>query len=124
MKKSSEKNFGLFFFVFFLLIGLWPLLSHESTRIWSLLISSIFLVTAFFKPKLLKPLNYFWIKLGEMLGNIISPIIMLLVFFLIVTPLSFVIKALGKDLLKLKFLKSDSYWIKREKSINTMDKQF
>jgi len=59
-----------------------------------------------------------------MLGNIISPIIMLLVFFLIVTPLSFVIKALGKDLLKLKFLKSDSYWIKREKSINTMDKQF
>jgi len=79
---------------------------------------------AFLKPKLLKPLNHNWIKLGEIIGKVIAPIVMALVFFIIVTPISFLVRVLGKDLLKLKFSKNNSYWIKRKENITTMDKQF
>ena len=105
MKKSSEKSFGVTFSVLFFLIGIWPLLSLEEIRIWSLTLSIIFLALAFFQPKLLKPLNYSWIKLGEVLGTIIAPLIMALVFFIILTPTSFIVRIMGKDLLRLKFSK-------------------
>jgi hypothetical protein len=124
MKKTSEKNFGILFFVVFLLISLWPLLNGNSLRIWSIFVSITFLIIAFLKQELLKPLNNSWIKLGEMLGKIISPIVMALIFFLILTPLSLIIRIFGKDLLKIKFSKDNSYWIKREKNITSMDKQF
>ena len=84
----------------------------------------IFLALAFFQPKLLKPLNYSWIKLGEVLGTIIAPLIMALVFFIILTPTSFIVRIMGKDLLRLKFSKKNTYWLKRSKNITTMDKQF
>jgi hypothetical protein len=124
MKKSSEKSFGVTFSVLFFLIGIWPLLSLEEIRIWSLILSIIFLALAFFQPKLLKPLNYSWIKLGEVLGTIIAPLIMALVFFIILTPTSFIVRIMGKDLLRLKFSKKNTYWLKRSKNITTMDKQF
>ena len=124
MSKSGEKSFGIIFFIFFGLIALWPLLKNEPMRIWSLALSVIFLVSAFLMPKLLKPLNLFWIKLGEILGKLISPIVLASIFFIVVTPMSMFIKMLGKDLLKLKFSKKTSYWIKRDKNINSMDKQF
>ena len=124
MKKSSEKSFGVTFSVLFFLIGIWPLLSLEEIRIWSLTLSIIFLALAFFQPKLLKPLNYSWIKLGEVLGTIIAPLIMALVFFIILTPTSFIVRIMGKDLLRLKFSKKNTYWLKRSKNITTMDKQF
>ena len=124
MKRSTEKNFGIIFSALFFLIGLWPLLNAAEIRIWSIIIAVIFLVLAFLKPKLLKPLNHNWIKLGEIIGKVIAPIVMALVFFIIVTPISFLVRVLGKDLLKLKFSKNNSYWIKRSENITTMDKQF
>ncbi len=124
MKRSTEKNFGIIFSALFFLIGLWPLLNAAEIRIWSIIIAIIFLVLAFLKPKLLKPLNHNWIKLGEIIGKVIAPIVMALVFFIIVTPISFLVRVLGKDLLKLKFSKNNSYWIKRKENITTMDKQF
>ena len=124
MKKSSEKSFGLIFSSIFFLIGLWPLLSSGPIRAWSIILAIIFLVLSFVQPKLLRPLNFAWIKLGEILGKIIAPIVMALVFFIILTPMSFLVRALGKDLLRLKFSKNNTYWIKRKTNITTMDKQF
>ena len=124
MNKSSEKNFGLFFSAIFFLIGFWPLLSTSPLRLWSIILAIVLLTVALVRPKLLKPLNYTWIKLGEILGKIIAPIIMGLVFFIILTPISFLVRASGKDLLRLKFSDNDTYWIKREKNITTMNKQF
>jgi|TARA_B100000795_G_C22463405_1_gene310107 hypothetical protein len=124
MKKSSERNFGLFFSAIFFLIGLWPLLSASPLRLWSISLAVVLLALALVRPRLLKPLNYSWLKLGEILGKIIAPIIMCLIFFIILTPISFFVRVLGKDLLRLKFSKNNTYWIKREKNITTMNKQF
>jgi len=124
VKKTSEKSFGILFFIVFFLVAIWPLLNSDSIRLWSLAVSFAFLIIAFLKQELLKPLNNSWIKFGEMLGKIISPIVMALIFFLILTPLSLIIRIFGKDLLKIKFSKDNSYWIKREKNITSMDKQF
>jgi len=124
MKKSSEKTFGIVFGILFLAISLWPLLNNEAIRIWSIILAFVFLTITFLKPKLLKPLNNAWIKLGEVLGRIIAPIIMALVFFIILTPISFLVRALGKDLLKLKLTNDKSYWNIRPKNITTMNKQF
>ena len=74
--------------------------------------------------KILSPLNNSWIRLGEVLGRIISPLVMALIYFVILTPLSFIIRLSGKDLLKLKFSKDNSYWIARDKSVGSMKKQF
>jgi len=124
MKQTSEKSFGILFFIVFFLVGIWPLFNSDTPRIWSLTLSFIFLTVVFLKQELLKPLNSAWIKLGEILGKIIAPIIMAVIFFFILTPLSFIIRIFGKDPLKLKISKDNSYWIKREKNINSMDKQF
>jgi hypothetical protein len=124
VKKSSNRSFGIVFTIFFLVIGLWPLLNQNPIRVWSLSLALLFLFLALILPKLLRPLNNAWIKLGEILGKIIAPIIMALVFFIVVTPISFIVRIFGKDLLKLKFTKNDTYWIKRKKNITTMDKQF
>ena len=124
MKKSSNRSFGIVFTIFFLVIGLWPLLNQNPIRVWSVSLALLFLFLALILPKLLRPLNNAWIKLGEILGKIIAPIIMALVFFIVVTPISFIVRIFGKDLLKLKFTKNDTYWIKRKKNITTMDKQF
>jgi hypothetical protein len=124
MKKTSEKSFGILFSIVFLLVAIWPLLSGDTFRYWSLAISITFFVVAFLKDSLLKPLNIVWIKFGEILGKIIAPLVMALIFFFILTPMSIIIRLCGKDLLKLKATENNSYWIKREENINTMDKQF
>ena len=124
MKKSSDKSFGILFFIVFLLIAIWPLFGDGSIRYWSLVVAFIFFAIALLKQELLKPLNIAWIKFGEILGKVIAPIVMALVFFIILTPTSIIVRLFGKDLLKLKFSKDSSYWIKREKNITSMDKQF
>ena len=123
-KKSSNRSFGLLFFVVFFLIGIWPLFKENDYRLWSLIISIIFLILGLLNSKLLEPLNNLWIKFGEILGKVISPIIMMIVFFIVLTPLSFIIKLFGKDLLQIKFVKNNSYWITRKKDIGSMKKQF
>ena len=123
-KKSSNRSFGLLFFVVFFLIGIWPLFKENDYRLWSLIISIIFLILGLLNSKLLNPLNNLWIKFGEILGKIIAPIVMMIVFFIVLTPLSFIVKLFIKDLLKIKFIKNNSYWIIRKKDIGSMKKQF
>ena len=123
--QSSNKSFGLLFFVVFLIIGLWPLKNGENVNFYFITASVTFLLLGLINSKLLSPLNKSWIKLGEILGIIIAPIIMALVYFVILTPVSLIVRIFGKDLLNLKFLKEkDTYWIKRKKSLGSMKKQF
>tara|TARA_Y100000287_G_C13935152_1_gene216707 strand:- start:96 stop:476 length:381 start_codon:yes stop_codon:yes gene_type:complete len=123
--QSSNKSFGLLFFVVFLIIGLWPLKNGESLNFYFIIASVIFLILGLLNSKLLSPLNKSWIKLGEILGIIIAPIVMALVYFAILTPISIIVRVFGKDLLGLKFLKEkDTYWIKRKKNLGSMKKQF
>ena len=124
VKKNSNKSFGILFFVVFFLIGIWPIFSDGNLRLWSLIVSVLFLVLGLLNSRILTPLSIIWIKFGELLGKIIAPIVMALVFFLTITPLCFLMRLLGKDLLNLKFSKNSSYWIKREKNIGSMKRQF
>ena len=124
-KESSNRSFGIVFFIVFFIIGLWPLLNSSDIRLWSLLIGFVFLLLGLINSKILTPLNRIWIKFGELLGKIISPIIMSLLYFFVVTPIGFIMTVLlRKDLLKTKFSKKSSYWIKRTKNAGSMKKQF
>ena len=123
-KKNSNKSFGFLFFLVFLTIGLWPLMSSESIRIWSIILSVIFLTLGIINSKILNPFKKGWIKLGELLGRIIAPVVMFAIFFLIVTPIGLLMKLLGKDIINLKFNKKiKSYWMTR-KAIKSMKRQF
>lgn len=122
--QSSNRSFGILFFVVFLIIALWPIINNENIRVWSLAISIVFLILGLINSKLLIPLNKVWMKFGELLGKVVPPFVMAAIFFIIVTPMSFLVKIFGKDLLKLKFTKEKSYWVKREKNIGSMDRQF
>ena len=123
--QSSNKSFGLLFFVVFLIIGLWPLKNGESLNFYFIIASVVFLILGLLNSKLLSPLNKSWIKLGEILGIIIAPIVMALVYFAILTPISIIVRVFGKDLLGLKFLKEkETYWINRKKNLGSMKKQF
>ena len=123
--QSSNKSFGLLFFVVFLIIGLWPLKNGESLNYYFIIVSVVFLILGLLNSKLLSPLNKSWIKLGEILGIIIAPIVMALVYFAILTPISIIVRVFGKDLLGLKFFKEkETYWIKRKKNLGSMKKQF
>ena len=111
IKLPSNRNFGIVFFIVFLIIALWPILKQNEIRIWSLIISFIFFVLGLINSKLLTPLNKIWFKFGILLGNIISPIVMGIVFFLVVTPTGLIMRFFRKDILKLKKNSSDTYWI-------------
>ena len=124
IKISSNKSFGIVFFVVFLLIGLYPLIHDENIRIWSLIISCIFLVLGFLNSSILTPLNLLWFKFGILLGKLISPIIMGFVFFLLVTPIGLIMRLFKKDLLKLKKNNAKSYWIERSINKSSMKNQF
>ena len=127
MKKksiNSNKSFGILFFIVFFLYGIWPILSSNEIRIWSLSMGIIFLILGLLNSKLLTPFHNIWLKFGTLLGRIVSPIVMFLVYFVFITPLAVIIRLFGKDLLRKKFNKSPSYWIKRGKNIGTMKKQF
>ena len=123
--QSSNRSFGLLFFIVFIVVGLWPVIKGEAANIYLILISLFFLIFGLINSKILSPFNKAWIKLGEILGLIIAPIIMALVYFIILTPISLIVRMLGKDLLGLKFLKKqDTYWTIRKKKLGTMKKQF
>ena len=124
MKKSSSKSFGYLFFGLFLILSLWPVLNDNSINFLFLSISAVFLILTILKAKILDFLNNYWIKLGELLGRVVAPIIMFAVFFVIVTPLSLLTKLLKKDLLNMRFNDSKTYWTNKVKKIDSMDKQF
>ena len=125
IKISSNRSFGLVFFIVFLIISLWPLIHGEPIRIWSIIVSLIFLILGLINSKFLSPLNRLWFKFGIILGAIVAPIVMGVVFFLVVTPIGFTMRIIGKDLLGKKYdKKKETYWIKRGKSVSTMKQQF
>ena len=124
VKISSNKSFGIVFFVVFLLIAFYPLTNQADIRIWSIIISLIFLSLGLLNSKLLTPLNKIWFKFGIVLGKIVSPLIMGLIFFAVVTPIAFLMRILKKDLLNLKFSKNNSYWIEKSGPKSKMKNQF
>ena len=123
--KKNNKSFGILFFLVFFTIGLWPLFSSKDPILVFIFIAIAFLILGLTNSKFLTPLNKLWVKFGELLGRILAPIVMFIIYSIILTPLSLLIRILGKDLLKLKYLKkSNSYWIKRNKDLGSMNKQF
>ena len=124
IKIGTNKSFGIVFFLVFIIISLYPVLNGENIRVWSLIISIIFLVLGLINSKLLNPLNKIWFTFGLLLGKIISPIIMGIIFFLVVTPIALFMKLLKKDLLNLKFNKKNTYWIEKSGPKSKMKNQF
>ena len=125
IKMNSNRNFGLVFFIIFLILGLWPITNGEEIRIWLILLAFIFLILGIMESKLLSPLNRLWFKFGIMLGAIVAPIVMGAIFFIVVTPIGIVMSIIGKDLLNIKHdKKKETYWIKRIKPTGSMKRQF
>ena len=123
--QSSSRSFGLLFFIIFLIFGLWPIKNGYTPNYYLITISAIFLILSILNSKILSPFNKGWIKFGEFLGLIIAPIIMALIYFVILTPVSLMVRLFGKDLLGLRFSKKhSSYWIERKKKQLIMKKQF
>jgi len=124
IKISSNKNFGIVFFLVFLLIAIYPILKDGNIRLWSLVIAAIFLFLGLTKSRILTPLNKVWFKFGLFLGKIVSPIVMGVIFFAVVTPTSFFVKIFGQDLLKLKYNNNKTYWIEKSGPKSKMKNQF
>ena len=124
IKLPSNRSFGIVFFIFFIIVATYPLLNDNPIRSWSLIIGFFFLILGLINSKILTPLNIIWMKLGMYLGIIISPIVMGIVFFLVVTPIFLIMKILKKDVLNLSINKEKSYWIKKDKIKSSMKNQF
>ena len=124
IKISSNRSFGVVFFVVFLLIALYPTINNGEIKIWSLITSIIFLILGLLNSKLLNPLNKLWFKFGIILGKIISPLIMGIIFFLVVTPTGLIMRLLRKDILNLKYNQNSSYWIEKKGPKSKMKNQF
>ena len=118
---GTDRNFGIVFGVVFAIIGAWPLKDGGAPRLWALAIAAVFLAVALTGPRLLHPFNLLWFKFGMWLGSMVAPIVMSLLFFLVVTPTGMIVRAMGKDLLRLKIDKgAESYWIERDEETDPM----
>jgi hypothetical protein len=124
IKIGSNRSFGIVFFTVFLIIATYPLINNGEIRIWSLILSLVFLILGLLNSKILYPLNKIWFKFGLLLGKLVSPLIMAIIFFLVVTPIGILMRILNKDLLNLKFNKSKSYWIEKNEQKSKMKNQF
>jgi hypothetical protein len=123
--KSSNRSFGLLFAFVFLIIAFWPLKNSGLINVYLVILSALFLLLSLLRPAILSPLNKIWVKFGEIIGIVVAPIVMGLIYFLILTPISILVRLFGKDLLNIKFLKNvNTYWIERKKKISSMKKQF
>ena len=120
----TNRNFGIVFFIVFLLIGLFPLIQNKEPRVWSLVISIIFLILGILNSKILTPLNKFWMKFGLFLGNLISPIVMGIIYFGVITPTGIIMRILKKDILSLKKNNKKTYWLEKDNANNNMRNQF
>ena len=124
IKISSNRSFGIVFFIVFLLIAVYPFFKGGDIRLWSIIISLVFLVLGFINSKILTPFNKLWFRFGIFLGKVISPIIMGIIFFLVVTPIGFLMRLLGKDILNLRYNNNKSYWIEKKGPKSKMKNQF
>ena len=124
IKISSNKSFGVVFFIVFLIVSIYPLINNGELRIWSLITAIIFLILGLINSKVLTPFNKIWFKFGLLLGKVISPLIMGIIFFIVVTPTALIMRIIGKDLLNLKFNNKKSYWIEKTGPKSKMKNQF
>ena len=124
IKRSSNKNFGIVFFIVFILISLWPLLNNETYRLWAVIIALIFLILGIIDSRFLTPLNILWFKFGLLLGKIVSPLVMGIIFFFVVTPIAMFMRVFNKDLLNLRYNNKNSYWIEKNEPKSKMKNQF
>ena len=125
IKPGSERNFGVVFSIFFLLIGVFSYYKSKDYSVYFFLISFIFVFFTIFFPKYLKSLNILWFRFGILLNSIVSPIIMLLIFFCVFLPIGLIMKVIKKDLINIKAdIMLNSYWHNRKKQVNNMNKQF
>jgi len=125
IQTSSNKSFGIVFFLVFFIVGVYPLLNQGEIRIWSIIISIIFLFLGIFNSKILTPFNKFWVKFGIILGKFVSPIILGLIFFFVVLPTGLIMRMIKKNFLGVKFDKNlKTYWVKKEKQLSSMKDQF
>ena len=124
IKIGSNKSFGIVFFIVFLLIAIYPLINNGELRIWSLVVAIIFFILGLVNSKVLTPLNKLWFKFGLLLGKIVSPLIMGIIFFFVVTPTAFIMRIIGKDILNLKFNNKKTYWIEKTDPKSKMKNQF
>ena len=123
--RGSEKSFGIFFSIVFLIVALYPLSNLESLRLWALFVSASFFLLAYIAPKALIIPNKLWFKFGLLLGSIIAPLVMMLVYFVTIVPTGLIMRSLGKDLLNQKLDKNvKSYWIERNDVLGPMKNQF
>ena len=124
VKIGSNRSFGIIFSIAFLILSLVPLINGGNLRLWSLIISIVFFILGIINSNLLKPLNKLWFKFGLFLGKIISPFVMGIIFFFVVTPIAILMRLLRKDLLNLKFNKNNSYWIRKSGPKSKIKNQF
>ena len=123
-KNSSNRSFGIVFFIFFFIVGLYPLLDSQEIRVWSLIASLVFLILGITNSNILTPINKLWLKFGLLLGKFVSPIIMMIIFFIVVTPIGLFMRLIRKDLLSLKYNNNKSYWIEKNGVKSKMKNQF
>tara|TARA_B100000929_G_scaffold157609_1_gene124831 strand:+ start:67 stop:462 length:396 start_codon:yes stop_codon:yes gene_type:complete len=124
-KISSNRSFGLLFFIVFLLIALWSFREDiNQIKIWPLTVSIIFLILGLSNSKILTPFNKSWHYLGLLIGMVVSPVVMGIIYFLLISPMGIFMRFIGKDLLKLRMDKTTSYWINKDRSKSTMRNQF
>ena len=123
-KLPSNRSFGIVFFVVFLLIALYPIINNQNIRIWSFIIESIFFILGIINSNLLTPFNKVWFKFGLLLSKLISPVIMGIIFFLVVTPTGLIMRLFKKDLLNLKYNKNSTYWGEKNEPKSKMKNQF
>lgn len=128
VESSTDRAFGLVFTVVFSLIAFFPLINGQAIRYWALLIAAAFLMAALIFPKILSPLNRIWTKFGMLLHHIVNPIVLGILFFAVITPIALLMRARGKDLLRMRLDKAaNSYWIEREPAgpdAESLNKQF
>lgn len=128
IRMGSDRSFGFVFAAVFAIVAAFPLTGGGGVRWWAFAVSAGFLVVALVQPSLLRPLNRVWFRFGFLLGRIVSPIVMAIIFFVTVTPVGMIVRLRNPDLLKLAFDRTaTSYWIPvgREKSPqSSMRRQF
>lgn len=113
---GTDRSFGLVFVVFFAIVGGWSLYRGKDINVVYGLFgaSGVFLLLSFVAPKALHPLNVAWMAFGRLLHKVVSPIIMGLLFFVTITPIALLMRAMGKDVLRLRLdSAAKSYWIER-----------
>ena len=124
-KLSSNRSFGIVFFIFFLILSLFPLLKNNQVNFYFLVTALVFLILGLLNAKILTPLNKYWVKFGDILGKFVSPIIMLLIYFFTVFPVNLLLRLFNEDVMYLKLHKKNkSYWIKKEVNDSNMNNQF